>query len=316
MKKRLTHIGIFLKELYAEWVADSCFQLAASLSYYTVFSMAPMFAVVITVASYFLGREAVTGELYMQVEGFIGPQAAASIQTMVESINQEKSSWVAKVAGGAMVLFSATAAFAALQNALNKIYKVKVDVETNAWALVLNRIFSFIMVLVIGCLLVVSLLLDVILNVLAGYLQRIFLHYSVYMLKVMHMSLSFALITLLFALIFKFLPDVKIRWRHIWKGAMLTAALFTLGKTLIGFYLAQSQVTTTYGAAASIILVMLWVNYSACILFIGAQFIDVSLKMRGEEIKASHFASKISFLRRANNRKVVNEPTDLSSPAS
>jgi membrane protein len=173
MKKRLTHTWRFLKELHAEWQADGCFQLAAALSYYTVFSIAPMFAVIITVAGYFLGTEAVTGELYAQIQGYIGPQSAIAIQSMVESINQESNSLLATVVGGAMLLFSASAAFAALQNALNKIYKVKVEVETNAWAVVLNRLLSFVMVLVIGFLLVLSLMLDIVLNVLADYAQRI-----------------------------------------------------------------------------------------------------------------------------------------------
>lgn len=314
MKKRLAHTWTFIKELYAEWQADDCFQRAAALSYYTVFSIAPMFAVIITVASYFLGRDAVTGELYAQIKGFVGTEAAASIQTMVETINQDSNSLLATVVGGAMLLFSASAAFAALQTALNKIYKVKADVETNAWVVVMNRLLSFVMVLVIGFLLVLSLILDVVLNVLAGYMQRISVDYSASMLEVLHTCLSFAIVTVLFALIFKFLPDVKIRWRHVWKGAMLTAALFTLGKSLIGFYLAQSKVTSTYGAAASIILVMLWVNYSACILFIGAEFIDVSLKLNGEEIKAAHFASKIRFLRRTGNRKLASEQSDEPSP--
>ncbi len=302
MKKRLTYIWTFLRELYEEWQADGCFQLAAALSYYTVFSIAPMCVVVIAVASSFLERKAVTGELYTQMQALIGPDAAASIQALVANVQQEDQGLLATVIGSGMLLFSATAAFTALQQALNKIYKVKADVKTDIGTVIIHRLFSFVMVLVMGGLVVVSLLLDVMLRVLDEYVQQLLTDYAVYLLRVLHTGLSFGIITVLFALLFKFLPDVSIRWRYIWQGALLTAVLFILGKSLIGFYLAHSNVTSTFGAAASIILVMLWVNYSACILFIGAQYIDVCLKLKGEEIEPAHFARKIRLPRRANLR--------------
>ncbi len=298
MKKYLSNTWSFMKDMYAEWQADGCFQLAASLSYYTVFSLAPMIAVAIAVASYFFGREAVTGELYTQIKGLMGPEGAAGIQTMVESAYKEKQGFLATVIGLVTLLLSATAAFTALQDALNKIYKVEADTKRGIVAVVINRLLSFAMVVGIGFLLMVSLIIDVLLSALEGYIQRVLADYSVYFIRAIQIGISFAIITLLFAMVFKFLPDVKIKWSRIWKGAILTAALFTVGKSLIGFYLGQSNLASTYGAAASVVIVLLWVNYSSWILFIGAEYIYVYVRRRGEEIEPSHYAKKIRYGRR------------------
>ncbi len=298
MKKYVVNTWTFIKEMYAEWQADSCFQLAAALSYYSVFSLAPIIVVVISVAGYFFGREAVSGEMYEQIRGLIGADGASAIQGMVESAYLQERGLFPTIVGLLTLLFSATVAFTALQDALNKIYKVQADPNSGIMAMVINRLLSFALVLAIGFLLMVSLTIDVIINVLDDYIQRVLVDYSIYLIRGIQIAISFAIITLLFALIFKFLPDVKIRWRHVWKGAVLTAALFTLGKSLIGFYLGQSDLTSTYGAAASIVIILLWVNYSSYILFIGAEYIYVHVKRKGEEIEPSHYAKKIRYGRR------------------
>jgi len=308
MKERLLKIWTFIKDMYAEWQADACFQLAAALSYYSVFSLAPIIVVAVSVAGYFFGREAVTGEMYEQIRDLIGSDGAAAIQKMVESAYLQDRGLFPTVVGLLTLLFSATIAFTALQDALNKIYKVQADPQSGILAMVINRLLSFALVLAIGFLLMVSLTVDIIINVLDDYIQRILVDYSIYLIRAIQIGISFSIITLLFAMIFKFLPDVKIRWRHVWKGAILTAALFTLGKSLIGLYLGKSDLTSTYGAAASIVIILLWVNYSSWILFIGAEYIYVYVKRRGEEILPSHYAKKIRYGRRESDVKAVDTP--------
>ncbi|CAA9279649.1 MAG: Inner membrane protein YihY, formerly thought to be RNase BN [uncultured Cytophagales bacterium] len=308
MKERLLKIWTFIKEMYAEWQADACFQLAAALSYYSVFSLAPIIVVAVSVAGYFFGRDAVTGEMYEQIRGLIGPDGATAIQKMVESAYLQDRGLFPTVIGLLTLLFSATIAFTALQDALNKIYKVQADPQSGIVAMVINRLLSFALVLAIGFLLMVSLTVDIIINVLDDYIQRILVDYSIYLIRAIQIGISFSIITLLFAMIFKFLPDVKIRWQNVWRGAILTAGLFTLGKSLIGLYLGQSDLTSTYGAAASIVIILLWVNYSSWILFIGAEYIYVYAKRRGEEILPSHYAKKIRYGRRESAVKAVDAP--------
>jgi membrane protein len=295
MQKGFGRIWSFAKELYAEWKADGCFQLAAALSYYTVFSIAPMVTIMINVTSYFLGEEAVTGELYGQLSGLLGPEGAETIQNMVQNSNRQQKGLLATVIGTATLLVSATGAFAALQDALNKIYEVKVDTDGGVWVVLFNRLLAFGMLLCIGALLAGSLLLEVALSAVRGYLFVVLADYAVYLLAALQRLVSFGISTLLFALLFKFLPDVSIPWRRVWPGALLTAALFTVGRTLLGYYLGQSNLASTYGAAASVVLIMLWVNYSAWILFIGAEYIDVYVKRRGEIIEPAYYAKKFRY---------------------
>jgi membrane protein len=295
MQKGFGRIWSFAKELYAEWQADGCFQLAAALSYYTVFSIAPMVTIMINVTSYFLGEEAVTGELYGQLSGLLGPEGAEAIQNMVQNSNRQQKGLLATVIGTATLLVSATGAFAALQDALNKIYEVKADTDGGAWVVLFNRLLAFGMLLCIGALLAGSLLLEVALRAVRDYLFVVLADYTVYLLAALQRMVSFGIATLLFALLFKFLPDVSIPWRRVWPGALLTAALFTVGKTLLGYYLGQSNLTSTYGAAASVVLIMLWVNNSAWILFVGAEYIDVDVKRRGEVIEPAYYARKFRY---------------------
>jgi membrane protein len=306
MQKGFGRIWSFVKELYAEWQADGCFQLAAALSYYTVFSIAPMVTIMINVTSYFLGEEAVTGELYDQLSGLLGPEGAESIQTMVQNSHRQQKGLLATVIGTATLLVSATGAFAALQDALNKIYQVKVDPTGGVWVVVFNRLLAFGMLLCIGLLLASSLLLEVAFSALRDFLHVLLADYAVYLLAVLQRLVSFGISTLLFALLFKFLPDVSIPWRRVWPGALLTAALFTVGRTLLGYYLGQSNLASTYGAAASVVLIMLWVNYSAWILFIGAEYIDVYVKRRGEVIEPAYYAKKFRY----SSKREKPEKTD------
>lgn len=293
MKKFFVDTWSFIQEMYAEWTADKCFQLAAALSYYTLFSLAPMMVIAISLAGYFFGREAVSGELYHQIRDLIGAEGAKSIQIMVESAYVEQRGLIPTIIGIATLIFSATVTFATLQEALNIIWKVKVNTDSGIMRLVINRVLSFTLVLGIGFLLMVSLIIQSLISLLSKYIQRLLGEGSDILFQVLELVVSSGIIILLFAIIFKFLPDAKIKWRNVWRAAILTTILFSIGKYLIGLYIGQSNFASTYGAAASIVIIIVWINYSSWIFFVGAEYAYVYMKRRGEEIEPSAHALKI-----------------------
>jgi membrane protein len=279
--------------MYSEWTDDKCFQLAAALSYYTLFSLAPMMVIAISLAGYFFGRDAVSGELYEQIRDLIGADGAKAIQTMVESAYVEQKGLIPTIIGIATLIFSATVTFATLQEALNIIWKVKVNTDSGIMRLVINRVLSFTLVLGIGFLLMVSLIIQSLISLLSKYIQRLLGEGSDILFQILELIVSSSIIILLFAIIFKFLPDAKIKWRNVWRASILTTILFSVGKYLIGLYIGQSNFASTYGAAASIVIIIVWINYSSWIFFVGAEYAYVYMKRRGEEIEPSAHAFKI-----------------------
>ena len=296
MKKKLLNVWSYTKEIYAEWTADNCFQLAAALSYYTLFSIAPMLIIVISVAGYFFGEEAISGEIQRQLGALIGKDGATAVSKMIQSAYIDAGKGLLPTIIGIGTLFlSATLAFTALQDSLNKIWKVKLKPQSGIMTVVINRVLSFAMVVGIGFLLLVSMVINSLLSALSGYIERLLEDYSIYLIEAIYLTISLGVITLLFAMIFKFLPDVKIQWRNVWIGALLTTVLFSIGRYLISWQIGNSDLTNTYGAAASIVAIILWINYSSLILFIGAEFIYVYVKRKGEIIKPDSHAEKINY---------------------
>jgi len=317
MKKFFVDTWSFIKEMYSEWTADKCFQLAAALSYYTLFSLAPMMVIAISLAGYFFGREAVSGELYDQVRDLIGAEGAKSIQTMVESAYVEQKGLIPTIIGIATLIFSATVTFATLQEALNIIWKVKVDTGSGIIRLVISRILSFTLVLGIGFLLMVSLIIQSLISLLSKYIQRLLGEGSDILFQILELVVSSGIIILLFAILFKFLPDAKIKWRNVWRAAILTTILFSIGKYLIGLYIGQSNFASTYGAAASIVIIIVWINYSSWIFFVGAEYAYVYMKRRGEEIEPSAHAFKIKRFEKLirPKKEAVDEGSGLAKDA-
>lgn len=304
-----------MKEMYAEWAADNCFQLAAALSYYTLFSIAPMLIIVISVAGYFFGEEAINGEIQRQLGSLVGKEGAEAISKMIQSAYIDAGKGLLPTIIGLVTLFlSATLAFTALQDSLNKIWKVQLKPQAGILAVVINRILSFAMVIGIGFLLLVSMVINSLLSALNRYIERLLADYSVYLIKISALFISFAVITVLFAMIFKFLPDVKIRWRNVWIGALLTTFLFSVGRYVISWQIGSSDLTNTYGAAASIVGIILWINYSSLILFAGAEFIYVYVKRKGESIRPDKHATKINYGRDENAIHSAAE-NDAAHPA-
>ena len=288
--QRVKHSWGFARELFAEYSDDNCFRLAAALSYYAIFSLAPILIIVISTAGVVFGRDAVSGEVFNQAKDLVGAEGADTIQNLVQHAYLEKSGFITTVVSFITLILSATATFGVIQDSLNTVWKIKVKPERGLLKFLITRVLSFAMVLAIGFLLMVSLVLNTVLVALQGYIARLLDDFSVYAILLGQTAASLGVVVVLFALMFKYLPDVIIPWRKVWKASLLTAVLFTVGKGLIGFYLGRSNLATTYGAAASIIIIMLWVNYSAWIFFLGAEYIYVSMRRSGERIVPSRFA--------------------------
>jgi len=264
-------IWMLIKRAAIEWNADDCLTLGAALAYYTVFSLAPILVIVIAVAGALFGQEAAQGEIVGQIRGLVGEEGATAIQSLIRSATREGAGPRATVIGLLFLLFGSTSAFSQLQSALNRIWEVEPQAQTGIWNMIRARFLSFAAVLGTGFLLSVSLVLSAAVAALGrvgwGRVPEIGP-----MLELADFLGSMLVHTLLFAMIFKLLPDTVIRWRDVWVGAGITAGLFFVGKLVIGLYLGTSDLGAAYGAAGWVILILAWVYYSAQIVLFGAEF--------------------------------------------
>jgi membrane protein len=256
----------------AGWWDDDVPRLGASLAYYTLFALAPVLVIAIGIGGLVFGAEAVRGEIVGQIQGLIGREGAAAVQGMLEGASRPSASIAATVVGIFTFFIGATGAFLELQTALNTIWHVEMKPTGSYWrALIMQRIISFGLVVALGFLMVTSLLVSAALAAAHRYMGNAFP--GVFVLwEALNVIVSLGVVTLLFAMIYKVLPDVKLAWRDVWLGALVTAGLFTLGKLLIGLYLGTTSVASTYGAAGSVIVVLVWVYYSAQVILLGAEF--------------------------------------------
>lgn len=283
-----------LKATIAEWNEDKVPLWAAALAYYTVFSLAPLLLIAIAIAGSIFGEEAARGEIVAQIQGLVGKEGAEAIQAMIQNTQKPGSGGtIATIVGIITLAFGASGVFSQLQDALNTIWNVKPKPGLGVMSFIQARFLSFAMVLVMGFLLLVSLLLSAALSAVGTFFGTLVPDYVI-IGQILNFLISFGVVTLLFAAIYKFLPDVKVPWKDLWVGAGVTALLFNLGKFLIGLYLGNSGVTSTYGAAASLVVILLWVFYSAQILLLGAEFTQVYAKYRGSELEPSPHAIRIS----------------------
>jgi membrane protein len=278
-----------VKETFQGWQEDGALDLGAALAYYAIFSLAPLLLIVIAVAGLVWGREAVQGQLVGQLQGLVGEQGGQAIQTMIANAGKHGSGVLATIVGVVTIVFGATGVFAQLQSSLDRIWHVEPKPGGGIWGFVKTRILSFGMVLGIGFLLLISLVVTTAVSAVGAWATGL-LPAAKVLVEAGTFVLSFALITLLFAMIYKVLPDVEIGWRDVWIGAAATALLFTVGKFLIGLYLAKSSVASTYGAAGSLVIVLLWIYYSSQILFLGAEFTQVYASHYGSNIRPSAHA--------------------------
>ncbi len=272
-----------LRDTYREWQADKVPRLAAALSYYTIFSIAPLLIVVIAVAGLAFGEEAVRGQLDNQIQGLIGREGADTIQEIIANSSRPADNILATVIGVVTLLLGASGVFGQLQEALNTVWGVEPKPGQGILAIVKDRFFSFTMVLGVGFLLLVSLIISTVLSAVNTFAVGLLPGWET-LFMILNQVISFLVITLLFGMIYKVLPDVKIAWRDVWVGAAITALLFTIGKALIGLYLGNSSIASTYGAAGSFAVILVWIFYSAQILLFGAEFTQVYAKRYGSRI--------------------------------
>jgi membrane protein len=272
-----------LSETYKEWRKDNAQTLGAALAFYTMFSLAPLLIIVIAIFGVILGKEPVQVEILRRAQELIGAQGAATVKMMLTAAYRPGTGLAATVIGGLVILTGSTSALAMLKQSLNIMWGATPDPKTPIWNLVKVRLMSYVMILIIGLLLVLSLLLSIVLSFLTGFVQNL-VHVPVFFIQLADLVLSFLLITLLFALVYKVLPDVKIAWTDVWVGSAVTALLFTLGKYLFGLYLARSTINSAYGAASSLAIILMWFYYSAQVFFIGAEFTQVYANRHGARV--------------------------------
>lgn len=287
---RLRGVFRLLKETVTEWQEDKVPLLAAALSYYTVFSLAPLLLIAISIAGAVFGEEAARGEVVRQIQGLVGRDGAEAVQAMIQNAQKPESGGaIATVIGIVTLVLGASGVFGQLQDALNTIWEVKPNPKAGWKSFLQSRFLSFGMVLVVGFLLLVSLMLSAGLTAVGTFFGNV-LPGSVAVGQVLNFVISFAVVTVLFASIYKVLPDVEVPWKNLWVGSAITALLFNFGKYLIGLYLGNSSIGSTYGAAGSLVVVLVWVFYSAQILLIGAEFTQVYSKYRGTPLRPSKHA--------------------------
>lgn len=267
-----------LKQAARDWQRDNAARLGAALSYYTLFSVAPLLIVAIAVAGLAFGREAAQGQIVAELHGLVGEAGARAVQDMVEASRRPQAGIIATVIGVATLLLGATGAFAELKSALNVVWDVP-EQGGGLKSLLLGRLWSFAMVLAIGFLLMVSLVVSAAIAAADGFFAWIGVPAGAVQLT--NAGVSFLIITVLFALIFKFLPDTPVAWGDVWAGALFTSALFAIGKALIGLYLGRSGLESTYGAAGSVVVLVVWVYYAAQIFFFGAEMTQAYARRHG-----------------------------------
>jgi membrane protein len=283
-----------LKQTFQEWLQDKAPQLGAALAYYTVFSLAPLVLVLLAIIG-FIFRDDPAGaweKVTQQMSYFLDQSAVQVVQSIAQKASQPGKSMLATVIGVALALFGATGVFGQLQDALNTIWGVKAKPSRGIWGLLRTRFLSFAMVAGICFLLLVSLAIEALLKGFSHYVQSV-LPGGIMIALTIYVVFDFAVVVLLFAMIFKFLPDVEIQWRDVWIGAVMTAILFGIGKWLLGFYLGSGAAGSAYGAASSLITLLLWVYYSSQILLFGAEFTQVYAARAGRELKPSHYAVRV-----------------------
>jgi membrane protein len=272
-----------IKEAAADWSHDRAPRLGAALAYYTVFSLVPFLVVVIALIGMVFGQEAAQSAILSQIATLVGEQSAAAIKDMIQRADQPSTGLMATGFAVMTLLVGASGVFGQLQDALNTVWGVEPKEGRGLWGFIKDRFLSFVAVLGTGFLLLVSLILSSALAAFGKWFSGV-LPLPETLLHLMNFALSLAVITGLFALIFKVLPDAKVAWRDVWVGAVLTAALFTIGKYGLGLYLGKSNVASAYGAAGSLVVILLWVYYSAQILLYGAEFTQVYANRLGERI--------------------------------
>jgi len=303
IKKNFASFFLYLKKVFKEFSADNILKYSASLAYYTVFSIAPLLVIVTALLGFFFGKEAMQGQIYQQLSHLVGSVAALQIQDTIKNIHLDNNSYLASVISIIILFIGATSIFGEIQDSLNKIWGLRIKPKRVWWKLIITRLLSFSLILSIGAILIVSFILNALLNAFGDLISNYLKNYSSYIMEITEAILSLLVTGFLFSLIFKILPDAKIKWKDVLLGGFVTAIFFTLGKMGIGYYIGKSKMSSLYGAAGSIIIFMVWVYYNSIILYLGAEFTKVNAKLYGENIVPNEYAEWIE-----TQEKTVSQP--------
>lgn len=298
MKYKLKDILSIFKTTFKEWNEKDPFRQSAVIAYYAIFSIPGLLVLIIAIAGYFFGPDTVNQNLIAQITETIGKESAMQIKDMLEKSTSEKSTTWGSIIGISVLLIGATGVFVELQKTLNLIWHVKVKPQNGYWLILKSRLFSFGLILAIAFLLIISLVISTALVAMSSWIKVDTSEFMIVVFEIINFMISLVVISLLFAMIFKILPDAKIEWKHVWLGSLVTGILFTIGKTALSYYFGKAEPASVYGAAGSIILILLWVSYSSMILFFGAEF-------------TATFAKKYSGIVPPSDIAKVEVPTDL-----
>jgi membrane protein len=285
-----------LRETVRDFFEDDSFSYASSIAFSTIFSMPAILIIALAIGSTFYERNVVQDELINQVGRLVGHDTAKEIENILLQATVDDTGWWAKTIGAVTLVVSATTVFMSLQSSLNKIWGIKPKPQRGWLKYIINRLLSLAMVISFGFVLLVSLVIDTILVVFQGMLTRIMEGFTLHLVTTLNIVISLAFITLIFGLMFKVLPDAKVKWKHVWVGALITTFLFTAGKYLIGFYLGNSTFNSAYGAAGSLVIILLWVYYSTVIFLFGAQFTCVYARISGAAVQPYSNAVRVKLV--------------------
>ncbi len=308
IRRFFVNFWTLLKDSFTGFSNDRCLKLSAALAYYTVFSLAPLLVMVMSLVSIFLGKEAIQGQLFAQINGLVGNQAAAQIQEMVKAVSLSGKTNTALMIGIATLIVSATTIFVEIQDSVNMIWRVKAKPKRGWLKLLKDRLLSSSLVIGLGFLLLVSLIVNGIVLAMSDLLTRYIPQVGVLLISGFNFVISTAVVTVLFATIFKVLPDAKIAWKDVRWGAFFTALLFMLGRYLIGLYIETTTTSSAYGAAGSLIVILVWIYYTAAILYFGAEFTQAYANHFGIKIEPADYAVYVEQTERERDVAVI--PTE------
>lgn len=290
MVKRMKFFWETLKETFTQWNNSTASNDSASLAYYAIFSIPGLLIIIIWIAGNFFGEEAINGEITKQISGIMGTEAAKSVQELIAGALIDKENVFMKIIGIGSLVFGSTTLFFQLQKSLNSLWDVQAAPQKALVKFLLDRANSLGMILILGFLLMVTMVLSNVISLFNNWITSYFGFETYLIIELINYAIGFAVVMLLFALMFKVLPDVEISWKPVWRGAFLTAILFTLGKFLLGLYFGTAKPTSAFGAAGTVILIMMWINYSCMLVFFGAEYTKVYAIRKGHRIVPSKHA--------------------------
>lgn len=298
------------KNTFIEFFDDNILKYSASLAFFTIFSLPGLLIIIIWVSDLFYGRDAVEGTVYNQIESFVGHSAAVDIQETIRNASVSSEGGFATMVGLIALIIGATSVFSEIQDSINRIWRLKAKPKKGFGVLkiIFNRILSFSMIITLGFILLVSLLLNGVLDFLLNMLMVRFPDLTVLLIYIVNLVTTFAITAFIFATIFKFLPDARIKWKHVRIGACVTAVLFMLGRFLITYYLGTNRMSSAYGAAGSTIVMILWVYYSSMILYFGATFTHAYVVFKGSRIYPNSYAVWVQQIEVESEKSILAQP--------